>query len=275
MEVSNLGHSDHRSPCRRRHWFRLWTIHGQRKMGTITVVITYICRAQTHAMGCVEDHHVLWELPTYTAYEAFNVRRLPRTLGSAHDLINAYVMDALPNGRAVDTITIMEEIARGLIAWEGLDHLLSGPLGSGTLRHVEMHHAAPFMRQDHQRKQYPVWTLGTTKNSRETKSLTWFFRETCHVGEGGFIGYHRQPHHDQVTGTGKASQPRMLAKGENVKDWYRIEFSGRTGELVPCSMRRSVHGPWQRSYPCQGAGVPRCPPGKLRPLKLLSEKGYV
>ena len=68
----------------------------------------------------------------------------------------------------------------------------------------------------------------------------------------------------------------MLARGENVKDWHSFEFSGRTGELVPCLMRRcSAHGPWQRSYFCQGAGVPRCPPRRIRLLKLLSEKSYV
>jgi hypothetical protein len=32
----------------------------------------------------------------------------------------------------------------------------SGPLGYGTLRHVEMHHVAPFMRQHHEHKQHPV-----------------------------------------------------------------------------------------------------------------------
>jgi hypothetical protein len=151
----------------------------------------------------------------------------------------------------------------------------SSPLGSGTLRHVEIRLAAPFMRQDHEHKQHPVWAVGTTKQSSETKSLTWLFRKIFHVGEGGFLGYHREPHDDQVTGTGKASQPRMLARGKNVKDWYSFEFSGRTGELVPCSMRRSAHGPWQQLYSCQGAGIPRCPPGRLRPLKLLSEKDYV
>ena len=36
-------------------------------------------------------------------------------------------------------------------------------------------------------------------------------------------------------------------------------------------MRRSAHSPWQRSYPRQGADVPRCPLGRLRPLKLPSE----
>jgi hypothetical protein len=47
-----------------------------------------------------------------------------------------------------------------------------------------MHHAVPFMRQDHEHKQHPIWTVGTTKKSIETKSLTWLFRKTFHNGEG-------------------------------------------------------------------------------------------
>jgi hypothetical protein len=93
-----------------------------------------------------------------------------------------------------------------------------------------MHHAASFMRQDQEHKQRLVWTLSTRKKSPDSKSLTCRFRKTFHVGEGGFIGYHREPLDNHVTGGGKASQPRMIAKGENVKDWYGFEFSGRTGE---------------------------------------------
>jgi hypothetical protein len=47
-----------------------------------------------------------------------------------------------------------------------------------------MHHAAPFMRQDHEHKQHLIWTVGTAKKSIETKSLTWLFRKTFHIGEG-------------------------------------------------------------------------------------------
>jgi hypothetical protein len=138
-----------------------------------------------------------------------------------------------------------------------------------------MHRAAPFMRQTHEHKQYVVWIVGTLKSSTEAKYLTWLFRKTFHLGEGSFSGYHREPHGDQVTEAGKASPPRMLARGENIKDWYRFEFSGRTGELVPCSMRPGAHCPWQSPYPRQRAGIPRRPPGRFRLLKLLSEKGYV
>jgi hypothetical protein len=67
----------------------------------------------------------------------------------------------------------------------------------------------------------------------------------------------------------EAAYQSLMRRGRSPGPWSESR--------APCGrlMSRQVHSLWHRSYSCQGAGVPRCPAGRLRPLKLRSEKGYL
>jgi hypothetical protein len=47
---------------------------------------------------------------------------LPWALGGDEDLFDPHVPHPLPKVRPVDTITVAQEIARGLVPREGVDH---------------------------------------------------------------------------------------------------------------------------------------------------------
>ena len=91
------------------------------------------------------------------------------------------------------------------------------------------------MRQDHEHKQHPVWTVGTANKSRETKSLTWLFRKTFHVSEGGFIEYHRN-----LMTIKSLEQGRFLNQGcsrEEKMSRIAIVSNFREGQVEWCHAR--------------------------------------
>ena len=99
-------------------------------------------------MALVQDDHVVQAFAADAANEPFHVGILPWALGGDDDLFDPHVPHPLPNVRPVETITVAQEIPRGLVPREGLNDLLRRPLGRGMLGDVEVDDATSVMGQN-------------------------------------------------------------------------------------------------------------------------------
>jgi hypothetical protein len=68
--------------------------------------------------------------------------------------------------------TIAKLLGSGRIPGKSFNDLLTGPLCGRMLRDIDVHNPATVMCEDHQNKQHLFLTVGTTKKSIDTKSLT-------------------------------------------------------------------------------------------------------
>jgi hypothetical protein len=71
---------------------------------------------------------------------------LPRAPGSGQDLLDAEVRHALVEGRAVDVISVAQQVARRVGVRKRLDHLLRRPLRRGVGRDMEVKDPAAIVR---------------------------------------------------------------------------------------------------------------------------------
>jgi hypothetical protein len=130
MEPADFRHDDHLPSLWELNRSRLWTVHRQRQMRTKPMIISKVAGEEALQMLRMEDHHMIETLPTDTPDEALHIRVLPRTLRCDHDFFDTHVLDALPKGHAVDTVSIAEEIAGRFIPGKRFHHLLRCPHGS-------------------------------------------------------------------------------------------------------------------------------------------------
>jgi hypothetical protein len=139
-------------------------------------------------MLLVEDNHRIETLSPDAPIEALDVRILPQTLRCDHDFFEAHMLDALPKGRAADTVAIAQQIAWHLVPRERLDHLLRRPLSGRMLGNVEVHHASALMGEDHEDKEDQEHHRRHHEKVEATRFCTWFVRKVFHVGDRGFRG---------------------------------------------------------------------------------------
>src|SRR4029077_14188172 len=127
-------------------WAKLWpldrprqrTIHVQGSVRTPVMIILEVTGQQPPEMALVQDDHVVQAFAADTHDQPLDVRILPRTPWGDHDLLDPHVSYTLPKESPGDTITVAQEIARGLVPREGVDHRLGGPLRGGVFRDLEM-----------------------------------------------------------------------------------------------------------------------------------------
>ncbi len=90
---------------------------------------------------------------TDAADQAFNIRILPWRAVCGHHLLNAHVLDPLPEELAVDRIQVADQESRRRLFGECLDDLLSRPPSRRIRRDVEMDDRAAVMSEDHETEQ--------------------------------------------------------------------------------------------------------------------------
>ena len=118
------------------------------EVGSHLVVVGEIAGQDAAEVSLTEDEHVIQALAPNRADEPFGERILPRTVGRRKEVSDAHAFDTMPELLAVDSVTVVEEIGRRSVIREGIDDLLSRPVGSGVLGHVEVDDA-PTMVSEH------------------------------------------------------------------------------------------------------------------------------
>ena len=78
-------------------------------------------------MTFVQDDDVVQTLAPDRADDSFNVRILPGGSGSRHDVLDAHGGNRGPEGRAVNAVSVPDQVPRPCVPGEGLPDLLCNP----------------------------------------------------------------------------------------------------------------------------------------------------
>jgi hypothetical protein len=103
------------------------------EVSTRLMVVGEVAGQDAAEVSLAEDEHVIEALVPDRADEPFRERVLPRALRRRENLFDGHALYAVPKCLTVDAIAVAEEIGRCRLVREGLDDLLSGPLGSTTV----------------------------------------------------------------------------------------------------------------------------------------------
>ena len=106
MESPHLGYCDDLTEGRRVNWPWLWAVHGQRQMGTETVVILKVAGQNAPQMQLVQHDHVVQAFTADTPNEPSDIGVLPRTPGSDDDFFDPHMPHPLPKRGAIDAVPI-------------------------------------------------------------------------------------------------------------------------------------------------------------------------
>ena len=114
------------------------------------MIVAEVCFENASQMFVIDDDHVIQALAPDAADHAFHVAILPGTSGCSPNLLDAHSLNSCPEMLAVDSIAISNHIPRSGVLWKCLNDLLRGPNCRGMFSDIEMHHAAPLMREDNE-----------------------------------------------------------------------------------------------------------------------------
>ena len=101
-------------------------------------------------MTFVQDDDVVQTLAPDRADYPFDVRILPGGFGSRHDVLDAHGGNCGPEGRAVNAVSVPDQVPRPCVPGEGLPDLLCSPRGRRLCRDRNMHDPAPVMAKHHE-----------------------------------------------------------------------------------------------------------------------------
>jgi hypothetical protein len=96
-------------------------------------------------MRLVDDDHVIETVSSDRANQAFDVRILPRACRGGDDVDDPQARESALEDVAVDAVAIAVQPAGRRVVRKCVDHLLGGPRGCRTIRHVRMHDAPALM----------------------------------------------------------------------------------------------------------------------------------
>ena len=116
----------------------VWSVLVQREMGARPVIVSEVGDEDAPQVPLIEDDDMLQALAPYRADEALCEGILPRALRRRENLLDPHAFGAMSERLTVNPVTIMQEIGWRGVVWEGVDKLLSGPVGGGVLGHVDV-----------------------------------------------------------------------------------------------------------------------------------------
>lgn len=119
---------------------------GETQVRSVLVVVVDVFVYQALQMALVEDDHVVEQVPTATADQAFRHPVLPRTLEAGPLRLDAEEPDRL-NHFIVEVRTAVEdqEFQCGVV-WKSLAQLLAHPHAGRMSGHIEVQDAPPVVR---------------------------------------------------------------------------------------------------------------------------------
>jgi hypothetical protein len=106
----------------------------EREVGARLMVIGKVSGQDTAKVSLAEDEHVIQALAPDRPDDALRERILPGAVWRREDLLDPHGRHPVPELRAIDVVTISEEVRRRGLVREGVHELLSRPGGNGMTR---------------------------------------------------------------------------------------------------------------------------------------------
>ena len=104
-------------------------------------------------MAFAENQNVIQTLAPDRADEPLREGILPRAVRGREDFLDPHAFHSVPKLRAVDLVTVAQEIRGRGVVREGVDELLGGPGGGGMLGHVEVDDAPAVVSEHDENKE--------------------------------------------------------------------------------------------------------------------------
>jgi hypothetical protein len=133
---------------------RFWAIHPQWQMRPPAVIVVELANQHPFQMAFVQDDDMVQAITPDAADHAFHKRILPRAARRSEYLFDTQAFHAPPKLASIHSVSIPKQVLRSRIPRKPFDDLLSGPLGGGMLRDMEVHHPATVVSEDHQNEQH-------------------------------------------------------------------------------------------------------------------------
>lgn len=120
----------------------------QSAMGPVPVVVIQVFVKHLSQVFFTDDDMMVEAIPSDRSDHSFHITVLPWAFGGGNDLLDPHILDALPEGAAVDSVPVPEQIFWRGIPGKGRPDLLEGPGGSGIPGDVEMNDSPSVMTQN-------------------------------------------------------------------------------------------------------------------------------
>ena len=127
---------------------RLGRVLAERKVRSRALVIRDVRSKHLSEMPLVEHDHVVQTLATDGPDDAFDVGILPGRPRCGADRRETARGDGSTECRIEGRVTVVQQEPRGGIVGACVAELLSGPLGCGMLRHVDVQDATAVVGED-------------------------------------------------------------------------------------------------------------------------------
>jgi hypothetical protein len=111
----------------------------EREVRASPLIVADVTGQDAAQVSLAENENVIQALAPDRADAPLRERILPRAVRGGKDFLGMHPLHAVPNLLAVDLVAIAEEIGRCGVGREGVDDLLSSPVGGGMLGHVEVY----------------------------------------------------------------------------------------------------------------------------------------
>ena len=132
-----------------------WSILFESQMGSGLLVVLEIRLENAAQSRFAQHNHVVKAVTADGTDQAFNVSVLPRGLRGRENFVNADPVCRLMEQLAVTPVSIVKQVPRRTVPWEGLHELLRSPLRGRVGGHGEVDGPTAIMRQHNEDEEHP------------------------------------------------------------------------------------------------------------------------
>ena len=125
------------------------------KMRSHRVLIGKVGSQESLEVTFVQDDDVIEAIKRYGADQTVDIRVLSRRARGGKHLVDTEAGHTATEPGVIGVVAIAQEIPRGFIPWECLDHLLCRPLACRVFGDVEVDNLAAFVSQHQQHVEDP------------------------------------------------------------------------------------------------------------------------
>jgi hypothetical protein len=111
----------------------------EREVRASPMIVADVAGQDATQVSLPEDEDMIQALAPDRADAPLREGILPRAVRRGKDFLDTHPLHAVPKLLAVDLVVVAEEIGRGGVVGEGVDDLLSSPVGGGMLGDVEVY----------------------------------------------------------------------------------------------------------------------------------------
>jgi hypothetical protein len=123
-------------------------IFVQRTMGPRFIVVSCVPTNDPTQMSLAEDDHVVETFPPDCTDQSLRIRVLPRRAGGNRLVTNTHRAYSVGDGSPMDSIPVVDQVARSLPPRECFRYLACDPLGARVRGDVDPDKISPFQPDD-------------------------------------------------------------------------------------------------------------------------------